>query len=166
MGALAEIEAGGTVTGRVTKLMPDFGAFVEIAPGVEGLIHVSEVAHERIRRRPRCCAWAKCWRARCWPWTWSASAFRSAARRSWSGPRRSTRRRAGRAAQGGRVGMAAGMSESGGHGGGHGGRGGQGGGPRRDRESTQVLPPREDDPAMRKLRAKFAGARDLKGGLG
>jgi small subunit ribosomal protein S1 len=45
--AMAEIEAGATVTGRVTKLM-DFGAFVELSPGVEGLIHVSEIAHERI----------------------------------------------------------------------------------------------------------------------
>jgi small subunit ribosomal protein S1 len=45
--AMAEIEAGATVTGRVTKLM-DFGAFVELSPGIEGLIHVSEIAHERI----------------------------------------------------------------------------------------------------------------------
>jgi len=38
---------GGTVSGRVTKIMP-FGAFVEIAPGIEGLIHISELAHDRV----------------------------------------------------------------------------------------------------------------------
>jgi len=35
------------VTGRVTRLA-DFGAFVELTPGVEGLVHVSEIAHRRI----------------------------------------------------------------------------------------------------------------------
>ena len=45
--ALETIEAGATVTGRVTKIMP-FGAFIEIAPGIEGLVHISEISHERI----------------------------------------------------------------------------------------------------------------------
>ena len=35
------------VGGRITRLA-DFGAFVELAPGVEGLVHVSEIAHKRI----------------------------------------------------------------------------------------------------------------------
>jgi small subunit ribosomal protein S1 len=38
-----------TVRGKVTKLM-DFGAFVEIEPGVEGLVHISELAHKRVWR--------------------------------------------------------------------------------------------------------------------
>jgi ribosomal protein S1 len=42
-----ELAVGSTVTGKVTKVM-DFGAFVEIAPGVEGLVHISEISHERI----------------------------------------------------------------------------------------------------------------------
>ncbi len=37
------------VRGTVTKLM-DFGAFVELEPGVEGLIHISELSHKRIWR--------------------------------------------------------------------------------------------------------------------
>ena len=37
------------LTGKVTRLM-DFGAFVELEPGVEGLIHVSELAQNRVRR--------------------------------------------------------------------------------------------------------------------
>src|SRR5262249_47324519 len=40
---------GSIVTGKVTRLM-DFGAFVELEPGVEGLIHISELAPQRIRR--------------------------------------------------------------------------------------------------------------------
>ena len=40
---------GMVLTGKVTRLM-DFGAFVELEPGVEGLIHVSELAQNRVRR--------------------------------------------------------------------------------------------------------------------
>ena len=39
----AEMKVGDTVKGRVV-VMADYGAFVEIAPGVEGLIHVSEMS--------------------------------------------------------------------------------------------------------------------------
>lgn len=35
--------------GKVTRLM-DFGAFVELEPGVEGLVHISELAPQRVRR--------------------------------------------------------------------------------------------------------------------
>jgi ribosomal protein S1 len=35
--------------GNVTKLM-DFGAFVEVEPGVEGLVHISELSHKRVFR--------------------------------------------------------------------------------------------------------------------
>jgi ribosomal protein S1 len=44
---VSDIKDGAEVTGRVTRLA-DFGAFVELAPGVEGLVHVSEIAHRRI----------------------------------------------------------------------------------------------------------------------
>jgi small subunit ribosomal protein S1 len=37
------------VQGKVTKLM-DFGAFVELEAGIEGLIHISELANQRVRR--------------------------------------------------------------------------------------------------------------------
>jgi small subunit ribosomal protein S1 len=40
-------QIGQVVTGRITKLAP-FGAFAEIDEGVEGLIHISELADERI----------------------------------------------------------------------------------------------------------------------
>lgn len=37
------VEGGKSYTGHVTNLMP-FGAFIEIAPGVEGLLHISEMS--------------------------------------------------------------------------------------------------------------------------
>lgn len=40
---------GQMIQGKVVKLM-EFGAFVEIEPGVEGLIHISELAPGRVRR--------------------------------------------------------------------------------------------------------------------
>lgn len=43
--------AGARVTGRVTRLT-DFGAFVELEPGIEGMIHVSEMSWVKKVRRP------------------------------------------------------------------------------------------------------------------
>ena len=40
---------GLMITGKVTKLM-EFGAFVELEPGIEGLIHISELSPTRVRR--------------------------------------------------------------------------------------------------------------------
>jgi polyribonucleotide nucleotidyltransferase len=45
---LAEAELGKTYLGKVVRLA-DFGAFVEIFPGTDGLLHISEVAEHRIR---------------------------------------------------------------------------------------------------------------------
>ncbi|MGC1462479.1 MAG: S1 RNA-binding domain-containing protein [Terracidiphilus sp.] len=45
------LQAGQRVSGTVTRLM-DFGAFVEIEPGVEGLIHISEMAWGKKLRHP------------------------------------------------------------------------------------------------------------------
>jgi polyribonucleotide nucleotidyltransferase len=44
----ATAEVGKTYLGKVTRLA-DFGAFVEIIPGTEGLLHISEVAEHRIK---------------------------------------------------------------------------------------------------------------------
>lgn len=40
---------GKNVTGKVTRVS-DFGAFVELETGVEGLIHISELDHQRVRK--------------------------------------------------------------------------------------------------------------------
>lgn len=45
--ALNSVVEGAEVTGRVTKLA-EFGCFVEIGPGVEGLVHISELDHRRV----------------------------------------------------------------------------------------------------------------------
>ena len=44
----AEAEIGQTYLGTVTRIV-DFGAFIEIFPGTEGLLHVSEIADYRVR---------------------------------------------------------------------------------------------------------------------
>ena len=45
----AEVEAGKTYHGKVTRIV-DFGAFVEVLPGKEGLVHISQIAHERVNK--------------------------------------------------------------------------------------------------------------------
>lgn len=44
----AEAEIGETYLGTVTRIV-DFGAFVEIFPGTEGLLHISEISDRRIK---------------------------------------------------------------------------------------------------------------------
>jgi polyribonucleotide nucleotidyltransferase len=48
-GLTREVEIGGIYTGRVSRTMA-FGAFVEILPGKEGLVHVSELADQHVNR--------------------------------------------------------------------------------------------------------------------
>ena len=42
-----EVEIGKLYMGKVRKIM-DFGAFVEVLPGVDGLVHISQLAHHRV----------------------------------------------------------------------------------------------------------------------
>lgn len=49
MEIVREAEVGKTYTGKVIKLT-DFGAFVELWPGCEGLVHISELAKERVKQ--------------------------------------------------------------------------------------------------------------------
>ena len=48
-GIIAEAELGKIYHGTVKRIM-DFGAFVEILPGTEGLVHISQIADERIAK--------------------------------------------------------------------------------------------------------------------
>ena len=43
----ADVEVGVVYEGKVSKLM-DFGAFVTILPGKDGLVHISQISHERV----------------------------------------------------------------------------------------------------------------------
>jgi small subunit ribosomal protein S1 len=50
--AVARLPPGTTVKGTVTRVEP-FGAFVEVLPGIEGLLHVSELGAGRVLRHAR-----------------------------------------------------------------------------------------------------------------
>ncbi|TDG12649.1 polyribonucleotide nucleotidyltransferase [Seongchinamella unica] len=43
----AEAEVGAVYTGTVARIV-DFGAFINILPGKDGLVHISQIAHERV----------------------------------------------------------------------------------------------------------------------
>jgi len=43
----ADVEVGATYEGKVAKIM-DFGAFVTILPGRDGLVHISQISNERV----------------------------------------------------------------------------------------------------------------------
>lgn len=43
-----DVKPGSVVSGAITRLEP-FGAFVELAPGLEGLVHISEISWSRIK---------------------------------------------------------------------------------------------------------------------
>lgn len=49
MGIIAEAEVGKTYRGVVKKIV-EFGAFVGILPNQDGLLHISEIAHERVNQ--------------------------------------------------------------------------------------------------------------------
>lgn len=50
--AIATIQVGQRVRGKVVRLT-DFGAFVELQPGVEGMIHISEMSWTKKQKRPQ-----------------------------------------------------------------------------------------------------------------
>lgn len=129
VAAMGEIQEGSEVSGTVTRLT-DFGAFVELSPGVEGLIHVSEVAHERIPTPAKVLRVGEV--VQCKVLGVDQGRKRIALSRKALIDRPAPPQ-----------------------------------GQRDPRQGSPAVPLREDDPAMRKLRAKFAvGKRELKGGLG
>lgn len=46
---LEELKEGDVLDGRVTRLMP-YGAFVELIPGIEGMVHLSELSWSRVEK--------------------------------------------------------------------------------------------------------------------
>ena len=49
LGIARDIKAGDVYKGKVTRIIP-IGAFVEIAPGKEGMVHISKLAKERVEK--------------------------------------------------------------------------------------------------------------------
>jgi len=45
----AKVEVGQVYEGKVTRLL-DFGAIVEVLPGKDGLLHISQIANERVNQ--------------------------------------------------------------------------------------------------------------------
>lgn len=52
MTTMRTIQVGDAIVGKVTRLQP-FGAFVEIAPGIDGLVHISELAQGKRIHHPK-----------------------------------------------------------------------------------------------------------------
>jgi len=46
-GVEQKLAAGDVVEGKVKRLT-DFGAFVEVLPGIDGLVHISQISHKRV----------------------------------------------------------------------------------------------------------------------
>lgn len=61
--ALDSLKEGNTVEGRITRLAP-FGAFMEVAPSVEGMIHVSELSWSRVGSPDEAVSLGDCVRAK------------------------------------------------------------------------------------------------------
>ena len=51
--AAEDFAVGNVVTGKVAR-MTDFGAFVELAPGVDALLHVSQISREHVANHLMC----------------------------------------------------------------------------------------------------------------
>jgi len=49
----AEAEIGKVYEGPITKIL-DFGALVNILPGKDGLLHISQIAHHRVENVTTC----------------------------------------------------------------------------------------------------------------
>ncbi len=45
----ADVEVGATYEGKVVKIM-DFGAFVNLLPGKDGMVHISQISNERVAK--------------------------------------------------------------------------------------------------------------------
>ncbi|MEY2683418.1 MAG: polyribonucleotide nucleotidyltransferase, partial [Pseudomonadota bacterium] len=45
----AEVEIGKVYEGPITKIL-DFGALVNLLPGKDGLLHISQIAHQRVEK--------------------------------------------------------------------------------------------------------------------
>ena len=133
---LQELTEGSETTGRVKKIM-DFGAFIELAPGVEGLVHISQVSHERVESVAHALKKDEIVQVKILSIDPGRNRISLSIKAMTEAPARSSDGNSGRS----------------------GGKRGRGRGEAID------MTPREDDPAMRKLKARFS-SNDLKGGLG
>jgi ribosomal protein S1 len=168
--AAEKLAEGAEMTGKVTKLL-EFGAFIEVAPGVEGLVHISEIDHKRIGKVEdvlKVDEVVRCKVLKIDPGSRRVSLSIKALKplpeiKVGEGGQGGPGGQAGERPARGRGGPGGGGG-GGGFGGGGGGRGGFGGGgkaPRDTRTPDEIL---KETPALRRLREKFKKT-NFKGGL-
>jgi small subunit ribosomal protein S1 len=168
--AAEKLAEGAEMTGKVTKLL-EFGAFIEVAPGVEGLVHISEIDHKRIGKVEdvlKVDEIVRCKVLKIDPGSRRVSLSIKALKplpeiKVGEGGQGGPGGQAGERPARGRGGPGGGGG-GGGFGGGGGGRGGFGGGgkaPRDTRTPDEIL---KETPALRRLREKFKKT-NFKGGL-
>lgn len=151
---MEEIVVGATVSGTVSRLT-EFGAFVELAPGLDGLVHVSEISWERIPNPTARLKRGQVIEVKVLSVDPAAKRVSLSIKQLQEPPARPEPT------------ASEGQGGPGGDRGGPRGRGGFGG-KRGSRDAEErVVTPRADDPEMRKLLARFGGGKGtLKGGLG
>jgi small subunit ribosomal protein S1 len=154
--AANEIAEGAEATGRVTKIL-EFGAFVELAPGVEGLVHISELAWRRVGKveevlKPDEIVKVKVLKID------PENRRISLSIKALTPPPEPAAAPQGGGREGGGFG-------GGGFGGGFGGRGGKGK-RGRDMQGRPLEEIQKVTPELRRLREKFGKKKDLKGGIG
>lgn len=170
VAAAEKLAEGAEMTGKVTKLL-EFGAFVEVAPGVEGLVHISEIDHKRIGKVEdvlKVDEIVRCKVLKIDPGSRRVSLSIKALKplpeikvgeggQGGPGGQAGERPARGRGGPGG----GGGGGFGGGGGGGRGGFGGGGKAPRDTRTPDEIL---KETPALRRLREKFKKT-NFKGGL-
>merc|ERR1712216_405995 len=72
-----EANPGDKITGKIVNIV-DFGAFVNLSPGTDGLVHRSEVTSDPYADWESFCEVARRWRSPSWRWTRSPTALASA----------------------------------------------------------------------------------------
>ena len=65
-----DVEPGEIITGKVVRIM-NFGAFVELAPNKDGLVHISKLSNKRVAKVEDVVNIAipspsRCWRSTAW----------------------------------------------------------------------------------------------------
>lgn len=165
--AVNAIVEGAEVSGRVTKIM-DFGAFVEIGPGVEGLVHISELDYRRIAQVSDAVKQDEIVRAKVIKIDKDNRRISLSIKALKAPPEmpKPADGAGGGPGRGGPGGQGGGRGPGGG-GGGRGGPGGPGGRGRREdfggRTAEEIL---KETPALRRMREQAKKNQKFKGGLG
>lgn len=160
--ATNEVAEGAEISGRVTKIM-EFGAFVEVSPGVEGLVHISELAWRRVGKVDEVLKQDEIIRAKVLKIDRESRRISLSIKALLAPPEPVAPPEGAGRSQGG-PGGGGGGGFGGGRGGSGGGRGGGKFGKGREPQGRSLEEIQKDTPALRRLREKF-GKQGFKGGI-